>query len=108
MRDIKLYVSDILGFIQQIEDNLGSEAQFLASKNREDIVVFNLEKIGEALGQMVLHFQEFSEDETIKDFIGLRNIVIHKYFDVDYKLVWKIAENDLPALKTRIKSIAPK
>lgn len=105
MRDVKLYISEILSFIQQIENNLGSEAQFLASKNREDIVVFNLEKVGEALKQMALHFPEFSDDKIIKDFIGLRDIVIHKYFDVDYQLVWKIAEEDVPLLKTKIESI---
>ncbi len=105
MRNVKLYISEILSFIQQIEDNLGSEAQFLASRNRQDIVVFNLEKIGEALKQMSLHFPEFSDDKIIKDFIGLRDVIIHKYFDVDYRLVWKIADKDLPVLKTRIRSI---
>ncbi len=105
MRDVKLYVSEILSFIRQIENNIGSEAQFLASKNREDIVVFNLEKAGEALKQMALYFPESSNDKIIKDFIGLRDIIIHKYLDVDYRLVWKIAKEDLPLLKTRIESI---
>ena len=105
MREVKLYVEEVLASIRQIEINVGSEEEFLSSKNRQDIVVFNLEKIGEALKQMTKHFPEFSNDKTIKDFAGLRDIIIHKYFDVDYKLVWKIVKEDLPSIKARIRTI---
>lgn len=36
---------------------------------------------------------------------GMRNRVIHDYFDVDVKVVWGTVKQDLPALKKQIELI---
>ena len=33
---------------------------------------------------------------------GMRNKMIHNYFDVDWKIVWSTVKNDLPQLKQQI------
>lgn len=30
---------------------------------------------------------------------GLRDILIHEYFQVDYELVWEVIQNDIPLAK---------
>ena len=34
--------------------------------------------------------------------IGMRNIFVHEYFEVDPNLVWEIIKGDLPGLKEKI------
>lgn len=41
--------------------------------------------------------QAFEEDE-------LRNILVHRYFELDTDLVWKAVINDLPDLKDKVRA----
>lgn len=36
---------------------------------------------------------------------GMRNRVIHGYFDLDLEVVWTTAERDVPALATSVRAI---
>jgi len=37
--------------------------------------------------------------------IGMRNRIVHAYFDIDIDLVWKTATEDLPVLLKQVESI---
>lgn len=37
--------------------------------------------------------------------IGIRNKIIHEYFNVNYAIVWDTVKDDLPSLKKFIKKI---
>jgi uncharacterized protein with HEPN domain len=36
---------------------------------------------------------------------GLRDILIHRYFGVNYKSVWDVIKNKIPKLKEQIENI---
>ena len=36
---------------------------------------------------------------------GLRNVIVHEYFGVDPEVVWRVIEDDLPALKQKVREI---
>ena len=36
--------------------------------------------------------------------IGLRNILIHHYFEIDHELVWQVVEGDLDSLRRVVES----
>lgn len=36
---------------------------------------------------------------------GLRNLVSHVYFGIDYEMIWEIIKNDLPQNKNDLQSI---
>lgn len=36
---------------------------------------------------------------------GMRDVLIHGYFDVDYEIVWDVVNSEIPDLKTRIREI---
>ena len=36
---------------------------------------------------------------------GMRDKLIHDYFGVDYKIVWDVAINKLPDLRTELKNL---
>ena len=41
------------------------------------------------------------------EIVGLRNRIVHAYFDVDLAVVWNIVRNSVPALITALERIAP-
>ena len=41
------------------------------------------------------------------DIIGMRNHLIHAYFDVDLDVVWNTVTHDLPFLVTELEKIIP-
>lgn len=64
-----------------------------------------VEIIGEAAGQLSRSLRgEFSDVEwaAIK---GMRNILIHEYFGVDYKILWNAIQRDVPILKEKMEAI---
>ena len=37
--------------------------------------------------------------------IGMRNVLVHGYFDVDTDIVWNAATRDVPALKAQVQRL---
>ncbi len=37
--------------------------------------------------------------------VGMRNILVHRYFGIDPQAVWSVVEADLPVLRSKIESI---
>jgi uncharacterized protein with HEPN domain len=54
-----------------------------------------------------LDFTEGLTKETVCSdrLIGMRNVVVHDYADVDLSLVWKTVRDDLPGLSERLGAI---
>jgi uncharacterized protein with HEPN domain len=64
-----------------------------------------LEIIGEAARQFpespLARYPELPWHEMI----GMRNVVIHEYFGVDYEVLWRTVHEDLPPLRVAVKAI---
>ena len=61
-----------------------------------------LEIIGGAAKQISKETKiEFADIEW-KDISGLRNVLVHEYFQIDLELIWETILNDIPILKNRI------
>jgi len=41
----------------------------------------------------------------VRKIIGLRNRVVHDYFNIDVEIVWEILQTDLPNFKSKLSSI---
>lgn len=37
--------------------------------------------------------------------IGMRNVLVHSYFDIDLELVWRAASRDAPALRPHLERL---
>ena len=59
----------------------------------------SLEIIGEAAKNLSEKFKEETKEIPWREVVGLRDKIIHHYFDVDYKTIWDIIQNDLPELE---------
>jgi uncharacterized protein with HEPN domain len=58
--------------------------------------VRNMEIIGEAGSQVSKEFRDTRSGLPWADVIGMRNRLIHAYFDIDPDIVWDTATQDLP------------
>ena len=38
---------------------------------------------------------------------GMRNRIVHDYFEVDLEVVWQTVQKDLPALRKQIEALLP-
>lgn len=99
-RNNRLLVQDILDCITKIEKYiLGyTFAKFVKDSKTTDAVVRNIEIIGEA-SKHLSKVTKSKIDLPWKQISGMRNIIVHEYFGVDLKIVWKIAKSQLKPLK---------
>lgn len=79
--------------------------RFLQEELLRDGVVRQLEIIGEASRNLSREFREKHPEVPWSQIIGLRNRIVHDYLNVDFDIVWEIAQNDLPLLKQQIEQI---
>ena len=97
-RHYKLYLEDMLLSMKRIEEYING-LDFVKFKQKYiivDAVVRNFEIIGEAAKQIPIEIQEKYPEIPWKKMYGLRNLIIHEYFGLDYELIWQIAKTQLP------------
>ncbi len=100
-RDWKILFEDIIDSINRIEEyTLGlSYEEFEENNLITDAVVRNIEIIGEASKNIPVEIQtQFSEIPWQK-LRGIRNRIVHDYFDVDRTIIWHIVSEELSLLK---------
>lgn len=66
-------------------------------------VVKNIEIIGEAANLLTNEFKNEHPDTPWKLITGMRNYIVHEYFQVDSTVIWDVIQNDLPSLDNQIK-----
>jgi uncharacterized protein with HEPN domain len=67
--------------------------------------VRSLEIIGEAVKQIPDEIKDDYSNIEWKNLAGLRDVLIHHYFGVDFYIVWDIVKNEIPRLSQDIKEI---
>jgi uncharacterized protein with HEPN domain len=55
--------------------------------------------IGEAARRLPPELQALAPDIPWPQIIGMRNVLVHGYFDIDTEIVWQAVTRDLPRLK---------
>lgn len=97
-RKYGFYLEDILISMERIQEYIG-ELEFIQFKQQYmivDAVIRNFEIIGEASKRIPKQITTKYPDIPWKKMYGLRNIITHEYFGIDYEMIWEIAKNDLP------------
>lgn len=100
-RDWKILFEDIIECINKIEKytaNLTYD-EFEDNNLITDAVVRNIEIIGEASKNIPGEIQSLFNDIPWQKLRGIRNRIVHDYFDVDRTIIWHIVTNELSQLK---------
>lgn len=106
MRSQKLYLNDIVDSIKKILEYTKEIDYDEFTKNTMvfDAVIRNFEIIGEAAKNISEEIKSKYPNITWSDMIGMRNILIHSYFGIDYSIVWNTLEL-LPSLLEEMKKV---
>lgn len=67
--------------------------------------VKQIEIIGEAANYITNETKEAFSDLEWGQIIGMRHILVHEYFGMDFDLIWQVVINDLPLLKAKILAV---
>jgi uncharacterized protein with HEPN domain len=86
-------------------DELGSLQALEHDHKAQDAIVRNLTIIGEAakrIEKLKPDFIAAHPEVPWADMQGIRNKVVHDYFDISWKIVWNTIKQDLPAVRQMV------
>ena len=104
--------SSLFGSFARGEANSANDVDILVQlpddKNLFDLI--DLEhNLATALGKKIVQlpgeFKDSQPDIPWAKIAGLRNRLVHEYFDIDHKLVWNTLEKSLPEFKKQIEKL---
>lgn len=85
---------------------LGYE-RFIQSDLHQNAIFKVLEIIGEAASRVSETTREAHPGIPWPNVVGLRNRIVHAYFEIDLDVIWNIVTDDVPALITELERIVP-
>ena len=106
-KDPNLLLRHILESIEALQKYLMGidEAKYLSNMEKQDSAERRLQVIGEAIVQLPAEFKDGHPDVPWAKIAGLRNRLVHEYFDIDHKLIWNILDKSLPEFKNQIEKL---
>jgi len=72
--------------------------EFRKDRKTCSAVVREFEIIGEAVGKLPDDLKRKHPEVEWQDMKDFRNLLVHEYFGIDFEIVWKIVQDDLPTL----------
>lgn len=100
--------------VGQTAENAAAALDFTGCVSRETVssdrlVGFAVVRAVQLVGQAARHVSDAvraaNPDVPWRQMIGMRNVVVHDYADVDMALVWKTVREDLPGLVERLSTM---
>ena len=107
MRREELYLADIVeaaaaiqGFLENVEFE-----RFQASDLIRSAVLQKLTIVGEAVSRLPPAFRQRHPEVEWSDIAGFRNIAVHAYFAIDWRIVWVAATQEAQELAAIVANI---
>lgn len=106
-RNYTVFLKDILKSTEKILKYVNKKSfdEFVKDGMLSDAVIRNLEIIGEAVKNLPATIKQKYSKVEWKKIAGLRDILIHEYFEIDYEVLWDIVKKKVPKLKEQIVTI---
>jgi len=107
-KDIEI-IKRIIEYIENVRNTqkrFGNEYKiFISDKDYFNSICMSLLQIGELAHHLTTKFTAAHTDIPWKNIIGLRNVVVHGYGQLDMEMIWSTLTDDLPELYRKCKSI---
>jgi uncharacterized protein with HEPN domain len=106
-RECSDYLEDILDAIQKATAFMGEMSfdQFSIDDKTVFAVIRALEIIGEAAKKIPESIRANHTEIPWREMAGIRDKLIHDYFGINLKVVWKTVKEDLPSLAPHLRRI---
>jgi uncharacterized protein with HEPN domain len=107
LKDDWVYIRHILDEIEYLQGVRPSLTYDLLKTNitTEHSITRALEIIGEATKNVPDRIKKQYPDVPWREMAGLRDLIIHGYFQIDYAIVWRVITEDLPVIEPKIRAI---
>lgn len=102
----EVFVRHMIDAIDEIQDMLKglSYREFVNDHIRMHACVRLFEILGEAASKLSSDYRKSNPSIPFADIIGMRNKLIHHYFEVDLEVLWSAYEEDLEKLRESLVS----
>lgn len=100
--------------LNHMRDAAAEAVGFVAGMDREALdrdrklalaLVKEIEIMGEAANQVSVNLRSRYPTLPWGDIIGMRNRLVHAYFEIDLDIVWQVVSQDLPPLIAELEKI---
>lgn len=106
-REPKVFLQDILAAAEKIEKYTKglSYDDFLDNDLVSDAVIKNILVIGEATKNIPDEIRQAHPHIEWRKMAGMRDMMIHSYFSINYRIVWDVVQNKIPKLKQHVEQL---
>ncbi len=100
MKSQRVYVEHVLECIGRIrEDSAAGRDAVFGSRTLQDAILRNLQVLCESTQRIESVHKEQHAEIPWAGISGMRNVLVHDYFGVDFEAVWQVIIRDLEDLQ---------
>ena len=108
-------LADYIGHLKQAAEDASSFVEglsksFMADRRTQQAVIMSLMTIGEVAARIVARYPEFADSHPEvpwRQMRGVRNRLVHGYFEVDLDVVWETTRTAIPDLRQSLRRMDP-
>ena len=106
-RDMSAFIGHVVMAMRFVADFIDGMTldDFLADRKTRDAVIRNCEVIGEAIKHVPDDYRRQHPDVDWSGLAGLRDVLIHQYFGVDYIALWNIVAQECPVYREALAAL---
>jgi uncharacterized protein with HEPN domain len=107
LKDDRVLVTHILKEIKFLESITAGRKyeDLLSDEYYSHAVIRAIEVIGEASKNLSPRLRAQHPEIAWREIAGMRDKVIHRYFEINWQIVWSVLTDDLPVLETEFSAL---